>query len=212
MRTFASSSSLAARSYYRHSFLDAAGDKQKQQLLDSETWVSLGKLASVALLQGGQFAVLRADLAEIKTLMQLDDDQLRSSVKVDATRPAQCTERPQRLDSPRLRRAPPRCSRRGGRPWSTTSATLTWQSRSLCFPHSQRSAIEAFIASGAFPDPVTDEFIGAVNQVFQRFDVRRVDGSRLLARPVPRQRRSISRRAPRAVRGPPGSVDCRRST
>lgn len=170
----------AARSYYRYSFLDAAGDKQKQQLLDSEKWVSLGKLASVALLQGGQFAVLRADLAEIKTLMQLDDEQLRSSVRVDGHTPG-----PVHGASAEARLA--QIGKSAGEMLETWRTTLVdnlgdpdLAEQISLLPVSQRSDIEAFIASGAFPERVTDEFVGAVNQVFQRFDVRRVDGSGLL--------------------------------
>lgn len=77
----------AAGTFYRHSFLDAAGDKRKQQLFDSDDWESLGKLATIALLQGGQFSTLRGDLAEIKTLMKLDDAALRKSVRVDMHTP-----------------------------------------------------------------------------------------------------------------------------
>lgn len=170
----------AARSFYRHSFLDAAGDKQKQQLLDSDLWVSLGKLASVALLQGGQFALLRADLADIKTLMQLEDDRLRSSVKVDAHTPGPVHGASAEARLAQIEK-------------SATEMLETWRTTLVdnlrdpdlaeqigLLPASRRSAVETFVASGTFPDPVTDDFVSAVNQVFQRFDVRRVDGRRLL--------------------------------
>jgi hypothetical protein len=170
----------AARSFYRHSFLDAAGDKQKQQLLDSEIWVSLGKLASVALLQGGQFALLRADLADIKTLMQLDDGRLRSSVKVDAHTPCP-------IHGPSAEARLAQIEKSAAEMLETWRTTLVDNLRDPdlaeqigLLPASQRSAVETFVASGTFPDPITDDFVSAVNQVFQRFDVRRIDGRRLL--------------------------------
>lgn len=170
----------AARSFYRHNFLDAAGDKHKQRLLDGNLWVSLGKLASVALLQGGQFAQLRADLTDIKTLMQLDDSRLRSSVKVDAHIPG-----PVHGASAEARLA--QIEKRATETLETWRSTLLDNLRDpdlaeqiALLSASQRKTVEAFVASGLFPDPVTDEFVSAVNQVFQRFEVRRIDGHTLL--------------------------------
>lgn len=40
--------------------------------------------------------------------------------------------------------------------------------------------IEAFSSSGQLPDPLTDEFVSAVDQVFRRFEIRTIDSSDLL--------------------------------
>lgn len=175
----------AAGAYYRHTFLDAAADKRKQQLLHSETWASLAKLASVALLQGGQFAMLRADLADIKTLMQLDDSKLRSSVKVEEHTPG-----PIEGASAEAKLGIVESS--AAEMLETWRATLVDNLKDpdlveqiTLLPAAQRTLIDAFIGSAVLPDPITDEFVGAVNQVFQRFDVRRVEGSSLVQQLFP---------------------------
>ena len=36
----------------------------------------------------------------------------------------------------------------------------------------ERGTVEAFLESRSFPEPLTEEFVGAVRQVFNRFEVR----------------------------------------
>src|SRR5690606_29220462 len=44
----------------------------------------------------------------------------------------------------------------------------------------QRTMIETFRDSGQLPDPLTDDFVSAVDQVFRRFEIRTIDSSDLL--------------------------------
>lgn len=170
----------AAGTFYRHAFLDAAGDKRKQQLLDSDDWEALRKLATIALLQGGQFSMLKADLAEIKTLMQIDDAALRKSVKVDAHTPGP-------VSGPSAEARLEQVEVRAGEMLSTWHETLH---DNLSDPElgeqigllasEQRTMIDAFRDSGVLPSPLTDDFVSAVDQVFRRFEIRTIDSSDLL--------------------------------
>lgn len=170
----------AAGSFYRHSFLDAAGDKRKQQLLDSEGWESLGKLATIALLQGGQFSMLRADLAEIKTLMQLDDAALRKSVKVEMHNPGSVSgpSAEARLEQIEVRANEMLTIWRETLRDNLADSELAEQIGLLAA--GPRVMIEEFRDSGQFPDPLTDEFVSAVDQVFRRFEIRTIDSGDLL--------------------------------
>lgn len=170
----------AAGSYYRHTFLDAAGDKRKQQLLDSDDWASLGKLASIALLQGGQFSALRADLAEIKTLMQVDDAALRKSVKVEMHTPGPVTgpSAEARLEQIEVRAGEMLTTWRDTLHDNLNDPELAEQIGLLTA--GQRTMIDTFRDSGKFPDPITDEFVSAVDQVFRRFEIRTIDSGDLL--------------------------------
>lgn len=169
-----------AGQYYRHRFLDAQADKRKQQLLDSDDWETLGKLASITLLQGGQFSMLRADLAEIKTLMQLDDAALHKSVKVD-------THTPGPVSGPSAEARLEQLEVRTGEMVATWHETLH---DNLSDPEladqigmlaaEQRTMIDTFRESGVLPAPLTDDFVSAVDQVFQRFEIRLIDSSDLL--------------------------------
>lgn len=170
----------AAGSFYRHSFLDAAGDKRKQQLLDSDDWASLGKLATIALLQGGQFSMLRADLAEIKTLMQLDDAALRKSVKVDMHTPGPVSgpSAEARLEQIEVRASEMLKTWRETLRDNLKDPELAEQIALLAA--GQRVVIEALRDSGQLPAPLTDDFVSAVDQVFRRFEIRTIDSTSLL--------------------------------
>lgn len=170
----------AAGSYYRHTFLDSPGDKRKQQLLNSDDWASLGKLATIALLQGGQFSALRADLAEIRTLMQLDDASLRKSVKVDMNVPGSVSgpSAEARLEQIEVRAKEMLETWRETLHDNLNDPELAEQIGLLSA--GQRTVIEAFRDSGQFPDPIDDEFVSAVDQVFRRFEIRAIDAGELL--------------------------------
>lgn len=163
---------VAADAYYRHAFLDAAGDKRKQQLLASQDWADLGKLAAITLLQGGQFTSLKADLADIQTIMSLDDDMLRKSVVVHGRHPGQKTGPSAEA---RLEQIATRC----------TELLTTWEEtlrdnlgdtelddQIALLDASKRQIIESIRSAGSIPRPVTDDMVSAVDQVFRRFEVR----------------------------------------
>lgn len=175
----------AAAAFYRHAFLDEAGDKRKQQLLGSTQWAALGKLGTITLLQGGQFTSLRSDLAAIGTLMQIDDKDLRTSVKIDSHTPGPVTgpSAEARLEQIETR------AREMLKTWRETLADnlsdpeLSAQIELLA--PAQRELVERFREDRQLPSPVSDEFVAAVDQVFRRFDVRRLARDQVLERLFP---------------------------
>ena len=176
---------IAAGAYYRHAFLDSVGDKRKQQLLDGSDWAALGKLGSIALLQGGQFASLRGDLAEVGTLMQVDEADLRRSVKIGSHTPGPVIgpSAEARLEQIEVR------AREMLATWRETLldnlADPELAEQIALLSAAQRSLIEDFQAKRTIPDPVTDEFVAAVDQVFRRFDVRKIARVEFLERLFP---------------------------
>ncbi len=170
----------AAGSYYRHSFLDLKGDQRKQQLLEGDDWDTLGNLAAIALLQGGQFASLRGDLAEIKTLMQLDDAVLRRSVKVGMHTPGPISgaSAEAKLEQIEVRANEMLATWRSTLQDNLKDPELVDQ---IALLGAEKAAmIEAFRESGQFPSPLTDDFVSAVDQVFRRFEIRTVTSADLL--------------------------------
>lgn len=176
---------IAAGAYYRHAFLDSVGDRRKQRLLDGSDWAALGKLGTIALLQGGQFASLRGDLAEIGTLMQVDDADLRRSVKMGSHTPGPVTgpSAEARLEQIEVRARDMLATWRETLVDNLADPELAEQIALLSA--SERALIDDFQAKRSLPDPVTDEFVAAVDQVFRRFDVRRIDRFEFLGRLFP---------------------------
>jgi hypothetical protein len=124
--------------------------------------------------------MLRADLAEIKTLMQLDDAALRKSVKVDMHTPGPVSgpSAEARLEQIEVRANEMLTTWRETLRDNLNDAELAEQIGLLAA--GQRSMIEAFSDSGQLPDPLTDDFVSAVDQVFRRFEIRTIDSSDLL--------------------------------
>jgi hypothetical protein len=170
----------AAKDYYRHRFLDAAGDQLKQQILESEYWKSLTKLATVTLLQGGQFASLRADLADIKTLMEIDDTALRKSVKLDSHTPGPVSgaSAAANLEQIQVRASQMLESWRETLVSNLNDPELEEQ-KSLLLA-GEKTMISSFLQSRQFPSPMTDAFVSAADKVFRRFTIKAVDATDLL--------------------------------
>ena len=166
---------LASRSY-RHDHLDASGDARKRQLLEGRTLADLSALEAVSILAPGPLAQLRSDLVEIKVLVDIDEKALASSVIL----PGQSTQ-PRPIDGASASARLEDCERRTDALHKNWVATLR---DSLVEPEMQeqtgfltgdaRAQVGAFITGGALPDPVTKVFVDALNQVFQRVDVRQL--------------------------------------
>jgi hypothetical protein len=175
----------AAGDYFHHSFLDSAGDKRKQRLLQSSDWGSLSKLASITLLQGGQFVSMQSDLAGINTLMEIDDSKLRDSVKIGAFVPCPV------VDSSAEARLEGIEHRVRGL-LSTWQATLVdnvadpeLDEQIKLLSASEQKLIAEFRDVRKLPDPLTDAFVAAVDKVFRRFEVRMVSRSELIDKLFP---------------------------
>jgi hypothetical protein len=171
---------LASRSY-RHDHLDAAGDARKRQLLEGRTLADLSALEAVSILAPGPLAQLRSDLVEIKVLVDVNEKALVSSVVL----PGQSTQ-PRPIDGASAGARLEDCERRADALHKNWVATLR---DSLAEPEMQeqtgfligdaKAQVDAFTPGGVLPDPVTKVFVDALNQVFQRVDVRQLTISEL---------------------------------
>lgn len=124
--------------------------------------------------------MLRGDLAEIGTLMQVDDDSLRKSVKIEMHTPGVVT-------GPSAEARLEQIEKRAGEMLSTWHETLhdnlndpELAEQIGLLSAAQRKMIESFREKGVLPSLLTDEFVSAVDQVFRRFEIRTVDAADLL--------------------------------
>ena len=107
---------LASRAY-RHDHVDAAGDARKRQLLEGPIAV-LDSLQAVSILAPGPFAQLRSDLVEIRSLFEIDETALKSSVQL----PGHSQPRP--IDGPSASARLEDCERRADDLLSSWTDTL----------------------------------------------------------------------------------------
>jgi hypothetical protein len=172
---------LASRAY-RHDHVDAAGDARKRQLLEGPIAV-LDSLQAVTILAPGPFAQLRAELVEIRSLFEIDESALKSSVVLPGhTQPCP-------IDGLSASARLENCERRADNLLSSWTDTLAdslnekemaeqigYVSDSLA-----RAQIETLAKSRTLPDRIDGAFIDAINQVFNRVDIRHISGRELTA-------------------------------
>ncbi|WP_370323776.1 DUF6079 family protein [Euzebya sp.] len=171
----------AAAAAYTHNYLDAAGDKRKEQLRTSPEWIVVERLATIKMLPGGVFTTLKQELADIPTIMSLDASALTTSVIHQGRQPGtlEGTSADARLEQLETRVL---------ELYEGWTATLA---ENLAEPDLQeqiglldagvRDAVEHFRDTGTLPDPVTVEFVKAVDLVFKRFEIRTVSTADLSA-------------------------------
>jgi hypothetical protein len=161
--------------------LDTAGDEQKRRILEGTEFNDLRQLAAVSLIPEGPFASLQRQLVSIGTCKMFDEAKLMLSVI---------------------------CPECGYRPHASTGATARarvdwiedevqrlrqeWVQAildSLQAPELQEQIdllapgdsglVHGFIEGRQLPEPVTDQFVRALNQVFERFEIRRMSRDEL---------------------------------
>jgi len=170
---------LASRSY-RHDHVDASGDAIKRQLLEGPV-DSLNALQTVSILAPGPLAQLRSDLVEIRPLFDIDEQALRSSVILRGQhqpRPVDGLSASARLED---------CERRAHALLSGWTDTLvdslneTEMAEQIGYiaDTQAKTQIEALVATRMLPEPISQDFIDALNQVFNRVDIRHVSPTEL---------------------------------
>ena len=167
---------------YRHDYVDAAGDARKRQLLEGPITV-LNKLQAVSILAPGPFAQLRNDLVEIRSLFEIDETALKSSVQL----PGHSQPRP--IDGPSASARLEDCERRAGELVSSWTDTLVdslnekemAEQIGYVSDPSARAEIETLAKRRILPDRIDDTFIDALNQVFNRVDIRHISPGGLTA-------------------------------
>jgi hypothetical protein len=170
---------LASRSY-RHDHVDAAGDARKRQLLEGPI-ATLDLLHAVSILAPGPFAQLRSDLVEIRSLFEIDERALKNSVVL----PGQNAPRP--IDGPSAAARFEDCERRAADLLSSWTDTLVdslnekemAEQVGYVSDPAARGNIETLAKTRNLPDPIDGAFIEALNQVFNRVDIRNVSPKEL---------------------------------
>ncbi len=154
--------------------LDGAGDERKRQVLEGGVYGNLRRLTAIELLPGGRHAVLEQKLTDLQTCKAFDPAALARSVTCP-----ECGYRPRSVER------------------ATASARLQqieedihklhaeWEQAlldSLAVPEmteqidllgaAERQTVQAFLEARHLPEPVTEDFVRAVRQVLNRFEVR----------------------------------------
>ena len=156
--------------------LDGAGDERKRRILEGSAYADLGQLSAIELLPGGKYAGLQQKLADLRTCKAFDPVLLTRSVTC-----SECGYRP------RLAGGPTAQALLGQIEEQISNLRTEWQSAladSIAAPEiaeqvdllnaSDKSLVNAFLASAQLPEPATADFVRAVSQVLTRFEVRRV--------------------------------------
>ena len=154
--------------------LDGAGDERKRRIIEGPIYGDLRRLTTIELLPGGRHAALEQKLADLRTCKTFDPAALVRSVTCP-----ECGYRPRSSTDPT---ASARLQQFEG---EIHGLHTEWERAlldSLAVPEmseqvalldtAARSLIETFLQAQHLPSPVTDEFVTAVRQVLQRFEVR----------------------------------------
>lgn len=172
-------SELASRSY-RHDHVDSAGDARKRQLLEGPIAI-LDALQAVSILAPGPFAQLRSDLVEIRSLFEIDEQALKSSVILPGQNP------PRPIDGPSAAARLEDCERRAHalvESWTDTLVDSLNEKEmaeqvGYVSDATARGTIEVLAKTRSLPDAIDGPFIEALNQVFNRVDIRNVSPKEL---------------------------------
>lgn len=171
----------AAVEAHRRDRLDGAGDERKRRLREGTAFADLGVLSTIALLPGGKYEALQQKLADLGTCKTFDPAKLSRSVTCP-----ECSYRP------RPAAGPTAMALLESLEGNVTSLRSEWEKAlvdSVSVPemaeqvgllkNGNKKAVQAFIDTRQLPDPVTEQFVRAVSQVLNRFEVKRVSASEI---------------------------------
>lgn len=157
--------------------LNGVGDERKRRMLEGATYRDLRTLATVSILPGGLFGTLQKQLVDVGTCKTFDEQKLYESVICP-----DCGYRPQAASGPtalaRIEGVEAELDKLRGN-WikalreSVGEDELKSQIEYLEDPTDQ-AAVRALVDGGVMPEPVTESFVKALNQLLNRFEVRRV--------------------------------------
>ena len=167
--------------------LDGAGDERKRRLYEGATYRGLARLATIELLPGGRHAALAQKLIDLRTCKNFDPAAMTRGVTCP-----DCDYRPRSA---------------GGATAAAQLAQIEEQIHGLfsewervladnlavdemteqigLLGGTDRPLVDSFVASRQLPDPVTDSFVAAVQQVLRRFVVRPITPRGVWAALVP---------------------------
>ncbi len=142
---------------------------------------TLDALQAVSILAPGPFAQLRSDLVEIRSLFEIDEQALKSSVILPGQNP------PRPIDGPSAAARLEECERRAHALVASWTDTLVdslnekemAEQVGYVSDATARGKIETLAKTRTLPDPIDGPFIEALNQVFNRVDIRNVSPKEL---------------------------------
>lgn len=153
--------------------LDGAGDERKRTILEGGVYRNLTRLTPIELLPGGRHASLEQKLTELRTCKTFDPAALSRSVTCP-----ECNYRPSPSHGATA------STRLSQIEQEVHSLHIEWEKAladSLAVPEMaeqiellkprDKEIVETFVESRSFPEPVTEEFVRAVQQVLNRFEV-----------------------------------------
>jgi hypothetical protein len=178
----------AARAHARDR-LDGPGDERKRQILEGQLYTDLDRLAAIQLLPHGLFGSLQNQLASIGTCKTFDESKLMLSVVCP-----ECGYRPRPSTGPTAKAAIDGIAHEVEQLHDNWVKTLLdnlkepeLEQQIDLLKTADAEQVRAFQSSGELPNPVTADFAKALNQVFGRFEVRRVTRSELWGALFPEQ-------------------------
>lgn len=165
----------AARAHARDR-LDAQGDERKRQILEGATFKNLNTLTTVNLLPDGAFGSLRSRLAQIQTCKMFDESKL-----LEKPTCPDCGYRPQVSKGPTAKQEVDNIGDTLSRLLKEWEQTLLDNLRAdemkeqieLLGPK-EKGEVQGFLDAGKLPDEVDSTLAKGLNQVFNKFDVRRI--------------------------------------
>ena len=167
--------------------LDGAGDERKRRIRESDTYQSLGRLATIELLPGGHHAALEQKLIDLRTCKNFDPAAMSRGVTCP-----ECGYRPRAAGGPsaaaQLQQIEERIHALHGdweRVLADNLAVEEMTEQIGLLPAAERRQVESFVTSRKLPAVVTDSFVSAIGKVLRRFVVRRITPDHVWAALVP---------------------------
>ena len=152
----------------------ARATERKRQVLECGVYGNLRRLTAIELLPGGRHAALEQKLTDLQTCKAFDPAALARSVTCP-----ECGYRPRSVESAtalaRLQEIEEQIQRLHAE-WEQAlldSLAVPEMSEQIdLLGAAERQTVEAFLEARHFPEPVTEDFVRAVRQVLNRFEVR----------------------------------------
>ena len=156
--------------------LDGAGDERKRRILEGDIYKNLKQLTPIELLPGGRHAALEQRLVGLGTCKTFDPAALARSVTCP-----ECGYRPRPADDATAKARLEQIEE------EILGLHAEWEQALLdslavsemadqiaLLGAAERETVEAFLEAQRLPESVTEEFVRAVRQVLNRFEVRAI--------------------------------------
>lgn len=156
--------------------LDGQGDERKRRILEGSVYQDLQSLSAVHLLPQGRFASLQNELVSVGTCKAFVEKDIKESVVC-----RHCGYQPRVASGPSAAAIVQRIESdldalRDN--WASTLLDALRQKEIReqvdLLDTGDAQAVREYVDTGNLPSPISPAFVRALNQVFERFDVRRV--------------------------------------